>query len=224
LLFAGDGADQRAKPSSLFGRLLTYDRGSDGQMRWRHLGNTAFEDIPGGAIPVPYPKIAPYGNIRDLPLLRRTLIDSGDGLFLYDGSAIVPVPDKRSRPDRFIGRPVDLPSIGKTLLMTSTGVFELTPGGGLKRVSLPPPTHGLVGLADWPEARAALLSTGGGLYALDGDLRATFIPGTDTIGISTSKFAVGVNAGSGEMVLSARSGLYLTVDSVRPDAGSCDPN
>lgn len=104
LLFAGDGADQRAKPSSLFGRLLTYDRGSDGQMRWRHLGNTAFEDIPGGAIPVPYPKIAPYGNIRDLPLLRRTLIDSGDGLFLYDGSAIVPVPDKRSRPDRFIGR------------------------------------------------------------------------------------------------------------------------
>jgi hypothetical protein len=76
-------------------------------------------------------------------------------------------------------------------------------------------------LADWPSAGVALISTRDGVFALDANLTAMPIPGGDRVGLEWLDFSVGVNPGTGEMVLMSRSGLFVAVDGRRSRDHPC---
>jgi hypothetical protein len=75
-------------------------------------------------------------------------------------------------------------------------------------------------LKDWRESGVALISTRDGVFALDQNLNAIPIAGGNLIDLNSLNFAVGTNPATGEMVLNAKSGLFLAVDS-RRNPGPC---
>lgn len=216
-----NGAGFQFPVSRLFGRALTYQGAGffDRHPRWRQLGPAGMEDIPGGDIGIANADFGP--QIQDLPTLGRTLVRGRDGLYFYDGTAIVPVPRSASSSIGRFPRVHDLPSLGRVIVSSEYGLFELT-RDGLTAKAMPFPMIGLPAfqIADWPEAGVALASTRTGIYALDRDLNATPVPGGDRIGPTYLEFSVGTNPGTGEMVLSGSAGLFLAV---RAQDGSCAP-
>jgi hypothetical protein len=220
-----NGAAQRYRTSSLFHQVLIYQAGGLFDLnhpRWRRLGRDGFEDIPGGNIGNPEPKLFPFGRIYDLPTLGKTLIEGKDGLFLYDGHVMTPVVDGSSARIGPLSRVYDLPSIKRVVLSTRNGLFELTVDG--KLVARPMPFSGgglpVPTLKDWRESGVALISTRDGVFALDQNLNAIPIAGGNLIDLNSLNFAVGTNPATGEMVLNAKSGLFLAVDS-RRNPGPC---
>jgi hypothetical protein len=219
------GAGQVFPVAKLFGQVLTFS--SDGwfgfRKRWRRLTPSGFEDIAGGDIGLPDPQTFPYGSIDDLTTIGRTLIEGRDGLFLYDAEKITPVVGGERR---IIGeRPqvYDLPSIGRVVVATRNGMFELTKAGTLVALSMPFPADGLPlpDVTDWPESGVALVSTRAGLFTIDSDLKATPVLGGDTVGFGGLKPATGVNPATGEMVLTGSRALFLAVDAERSHDGTC---
>ncbi|MCK9915122.1 hypothetical protein MXD81_38775 [Microbacteriaceae bacterium K1510] len=214
-----NGAGTRYSTSTLFHQVLTFDSGGivAGTGRWRRLTSTGFEDVPGGDIGVPDPKYVPFDQARDLPTLGTMLIQGASGLFLYDGRTIRAVMGSaEERLDKW-PRVHDLPSIGKVLVSTQRGLFELNTEGRLVERPMPFSTEGLphFGLVDWPESGVALALSRDGLFALDADLKPYRVSGGEMIQLGWLPFANGTNPGTGEMVLTNASGLFLAIDSKR---------
>ena len=211
--------------AKLSGQVLTFAGGGlfDYHKRWRRLTPTGFEDIPGGDIGLPNPETFPYGRIEDLSSISRTLIEGRDGLFLYDGEKITPVVGAERRIIGKLPWVYDLPSIGHVIVVTTSGMFELTRDVALVPLSMPFPADGLPGpqIADWPESRVALVSTHIGLFTLDADLKATPIFGGDNVGFGGLNPATGVNPATGEMVLTGSRALFLAVDAQRSHDDTC---
>ena len=208
-----------------FGRVLTFDRGGffDRRTRWRHLGPHGFEDIPGGDIGVASPQVFPHGRLQDLPTLGRALIEGESGLFFYDGTKIQPVAGGERARIGDLPHVYDLRTIGRVIVAARNGLFELTADGSLTARPMPFAVTGLPqpALADWPSAGVALISTRDGVFALDANLTAMPIPGGDRVGLEWLDFSVGVNPGTGEMVLMSRSGLFVAVDARRSRDQPC---
>jgi hypothetical protein len=181
------------------------------------------EAIAGGDIGLPEPGTFPYGLIDDLTTIGRTLIEGRDGFFLYDGEKMTPVAggDRRA-----IGRlpwVYELPSIGRVVVVTRNGMFELTKAGALVALSMPFQADGLPlpEITDWPESGVALVSTRAGLFTLDSDLKATPVVGGDSVSFGRGNPLTGVNPATGEMVLTGARALFLAVDAQRSRDGTC---
>jgi len=207
--------------SNLFGQVLAFAP----RARWARLTPAgAFKDIPGGEIGlVTYSDSLPEGRIQDLPTLRRTLIEGRDGLFLYDGTRIVSVPD--STPDR-IGkypRVYDLPSIGRVIVSTRHGLFELDREGRLVARPMPFATEGSPWpeFIDWPAAGVALASTKRGLFVVSREWNASEIPGGDQVELGFGGERWETNMATGEIILIGRRGLFLAVEGRREGAHTC---
>lgn len=219
------GAGQVFPVTKLFGQVLTFSSGGwlgFGE-RWRRLTPSGFEDISGGDIGLPDPQTFPYGRIDDLTTIGRTLIEGRDGLFLYDGEKMTPVVGGERRTIGELPWACDLPSIGRVVVATRNGMFELTKAGTLVALSMPFPADGLPlpDVADWPEAGVALVSTRAGLFTLDSDLKATAVLGGDAVSFGRLNPATGVNPATGEMVLTGSRALFLAVDARRSHNGTC---
>ncbi len=219
-----NGAGMRYSTSRLFHQVLIYDTGGgffDFHSRWRRLGTHGFEDVPGGNTGIPPSTYSPYGRIQDLPTLGKTLMEGKDGLFLYDGHSITPVIGGSRARIGELPRVYDLPSIKRVVLSTRNGLFELGADGKLIELPMPFPTRGLpqATVKDWPESKVALISTRDGLFVLDETLQASPVSNGKLVELNFLGFANGTNPGTGEMVLTAKRGLYLAVDSLRsPEA------
>ena len=209
-------ADRRFLVSRLFGRVLTFDRGGffDRHARWRHLGPDGFEDIPGGDVGVASPQVFPYGRLQDLPTLGRVLIEGESGLFFYDGAKIQSVAGGERARIGDLPHVYDLRTIGRVIVAARNGLFELAADGSLTARAMPFAVTGLPqpALADWPSAGVALISTRDGVFALDSNLTAIPIPGGERVGLDWLDFSVGVNSGTGEMVLKSQRGLFVAMD------------
>lgn len=212
-----NGAGTRYSRSQLFHQLLFYDLGHWFYDRghWQRLGQHGFENVPGGGIDPP-----PFGQPHDLPTLGKTLIEGADGLYLYDGRSIKPVRDGGRERIGKLPRVYDLPSIKRVLLSTQNGMFEITPEGALVSRPMPFSTSGLPSpqLWDWAESGVAVASTHQGLFVLDAHLNASRVSGGEIMGLGWLPFANGTNPGTGDLVLTAKRGVFLAVDSLRnPD-------
>jgi hypothetical protein len=211
--------------SRLFGQVLTFDSaGLFGfHKRWRRLTPNGFEDIAGGDVGLPDPPTFPHGQIKDLSAIGRTLIEGRDGLFLYDGERLTPVVGGDRQTTGKLPSVYDLPSIGRVVVATRNGMFELTKSGALVALSMPFPADGLPEpeIADWPESGVALVSTRLGLFTLDTDLKASPILGGDSVGFGWLNPATGVNPATGEMVLTGSRALFLAVDAQRSHDDAC---
>ena len=219
------GASFPFKLSGLFGQILAYSKGGIlGRGRgWRRLLGDEFESIPGGDIGLP-DLLTPYGgHIEDLPTIGRTMIEGRDAMFLYDGKTLTPVGGGEWSVIGELPRVYDLPSIGRVVVTTKRGMFELTRKGMLMAIPTPFPADGLPmpQIADWPDSGVALVATRSGLFTLDSDLAAKPIPGSEAVGfLSLSTFS-GINPGTGEMVLTGAHALFLAVDGERTHDGVC---
>jgi hypothetical protein len=219
------GAGQVFPVAKLFGQVLTFS--SDGWFgfpkRWHRLTPSGFEDIAGGDIGLPNPQTFPYGWIDDLTTIGRTLIEGRDGLYLYDGEKITPVLGGDRRTIGELPRVYDLPSVGRVVVATRNGLFELTKAGALVELSMPFPVDGLPlpEVTDWPESGVALVSTRAGLFTLDSDLKATPVHGGDAVSFGRLNPATGVNPATGEMVLTGSRALFLAIDAQRSHDGTC---
>jgi len=219
------GAGRVFPVAKLFGQVLTFAGGGlfDFHKRWRRLTPRGFEDIAGGDIGMPDPETFPYGRIDDLSTIGRTLIEGRDGFFLYDGEKITPAVGAGRGVIGKLPWVYDLPSIGRVVVATRNGMFELTKTGALVPLSTPFPTDGLPhpDVADWPESGVALVSTRSGIFTLDSDLKATPILGGDNVSFGRLNPMTGVNPATGEMVLTGSRALFLAVDAQRSQDGAC---
>jgi len=217
------GASFPFKESRLFGQILTYaDGGLFGGRGWRRLTARGFQSIPGSDIGLPRPDLFPDGQIQDLTAIGRTLIEGRDGFFLYDGQKLTAVSGGERGAIGDLPRAHDLPSIGRVVVTTQNGMFELTRDGRLVRMSTPFPADGLPlpELADWPDSGVAVVSARSGMFTLDSDLVAKPIPGGDKVGFGWHTFT-GINPESGEMVLTGSHALFLAIDLQRSHEAAC---
>ena len=147
------GADgSRDLLSSALGSYLTYGRTSDGACptrtdprvvrRLERLQDRAFVPVPGGEL-----QMSGGQPLHDLPTLGIVLlktvrdVDRGfgnGGLLVYDGDRVTPIPDSgREHIGDFVWV-YDVRSVGKVLLVSDTGLFELTADRTIRTISTPP--------------------------------------------------------------------------------------
>ena len=140
-----------------------------------------------------------------------------DGLQLYDGQSIRPA----SGPH--IGQlfsVTDLPSIGRTLVVSEKGLFDLSADGALIVLDVDFPTSGFPHPAfiDWSEADVALVTAGERLYALDADLNAVAVAGGKAI---TRLDLTTTVAATGDKLIPGKDRFYLAVDTQRAGREIC---
>jgi hypothetical protein len=211
--------------SKLFSRPVTYARRDPSDLqppRWRHLTPRGMEDIPGGDIALVKQM---FGNIQDLSAIGQTLIVGRDGLFLYQGDKIVPVRGSgRERVGELQNvRAYDLPSIGRAIIRIGARHFELTRNGTFAELSTKFPGEENVAqpfFEDWPDAGVALVATSVGLFALDRNLNAVSISGSDLLRLDFLDFIAKISR-TGEMIIEQSEGLFLVIDSCREGKEAC---
>lgn len=208
--------------SQILHRTLTYQAGFFTGSRWRQTTSDRLVDIPGGDIRMPgTSKGSPSGYVRDLTALGQTLIQGADGFYLFNGTKIEPVRDGGRQTYGDYLRVYDLPAIGRVLVVTQKGVFELTSEGALAARPMPFPTDLSFkpSFADWPTAKMALVATQAGIFVLDRNLQATPILGDDQV---EDVATLGEIEGSGDMVLSGRRGVFVAVDGQHAGPETCE--
>ncbi len=214
--------------SEQFGQLLAYrtQNGFSNQQVWQRLGPDGFEAIPGGDAGVADPKYNSYGRSHDLRVIGKMLIEGRDSLHLYDGTSMTAVPGSERSVLGSYPRVYELPSLGRVLISTRNGLFELTREGALFRPSISLPLDSLpeAKLLDWPRAGVALIVTRDGIFALDADLKANPVTHGDQVRLGPLSVSTGFVEATGEPVLSGRQGLFMAVDRLS-DSGkdACPP-
>lgn len=201
--------------SKLFGQLVGFRTPLFRRGRWQHLTPEGFNDIPGGD----FAPGTPAAYVRDQPTLGLTLFQGSTGLYLYDGATMEPV--KGEARESLV---YDLPSIGRVLVVTQSGIFEVTRDGTLVSRPMPFPATGVFPepqLADWPQAGVALVATRAGVFSLDRDLNARPVLGGDQIDLGGLDFAHGTMASTGDLILTGRNGVFLAVDGRGGGAALC---
>jgi hypothetical protein len=226
LATAAFNAGTRIMASLLLHQVLTYDGAwLHVWPRWRRLGPDGWVDMDGGDVGMAFADTGAAGNHHDLPSLRRGVIQGREGLFLYDGARITPVANSGSnRVDKFANIH-DLQSIGRVIVTSKQGLFELTADGALLDRGMPFPVEGLFepAITDWPEAGVAILSTKIGVYVVDRNLNAAPVRGGDQVGFQGWWLAPRpvLSAGATELVLTAKSGLFVVVDTAHTRHNPC---
>jgi len=206
-----NSTSQQFFQSRLLGELLYF--GKKGffdfrEPRWLRLGTAGFEDLGPNPTNLPAAYAAlPLAAVHDLPTLKRLVIETDRSLLLYDGESIVEVPDTdRLRLGRY---PMffDLPSLGRVIVKTEWGLFELTRDGRLRDLNLPPVISNW--LYDWPAANAAITWTQKGIELLNRNLsfkQVALLPLSDKATIYTVSPP---NPRTGEVFVSSSEGLLV---------------
>ncbi len=208
--------------SQLHGQLLTYDRGGffTTTSGWQMFGPRGFERIAGGDISPTTKKQDMYA--RDLPSLQRTLLTGAGGLYLYDGEKIVPAPGGGWERLGKYAYALDLPTIGRVMVSTGNGLFELTQDGELLDHPLPFVEEGypMPRFFDWPEAGVVIVAARNGIFTLDRDGAATLVAAPDAFSVSWGLLAW-IDPGRGELVIRNADGLFIVTDRTGADNSRC---
>jgi hypothetical protein len=187
------------------------------------LGTQGFEAIPGGNIP---PELGDDGlGYSELPARRVVVVTGGDGMYLFDGKRVTPLPG--SSPDR-IGlypRIYDFKSIGKVLVVTTRAVFELTDSGKLVPLSVPfrPEAFPRVVMGEMPASKRAVFATTDGLFSIDAEGQIRRVSGNQQPVLPANDTFKGVIPLREEMLVAGRTALHLIVDRRISGDPACTP-
>jgi hypothetical protein len=220
----GRVVDHNTFESQIFRRRFVYEKGWFRPSRWRQSSGDGLGDIPGGDIQLPVDQLSPISHVQDLIALGRTLFEGADRFYLFDGSRIRKV---RGAQREVIGKfphVYDLPAIGRVIVVTEAGLYELSREGALIALPTSLPIGGFPGpkFVDWPTAKRALVSTRAGVYVVDQDLRITSVLGGDRVEYNGVGLAYGEVEGPGDAVLVGRDGVFLAVDSEHAGPETCN--
>jgi hypothetical protein len=198
---------------------------------WQIFTLDGYKDIPGGRTNTVVPQADWTGfsqsSLKPLTSIHRDLIEGDNKFFLYDGASIFPIGN--STPDKLGTYPIvyDLPSIGRVLVTSNAGIFELHSDGQLTRLKMPFGTSSPYGvtLADWKEAGIALAETSDGLYEIDKNLKASLVPGgQDFKNTWLIRMDLGDLLPAKEKVVANLSSLYVVVDTALSGPNACQIN
>lgn len=137
-----------------------------GQRGLERLEKDGLHTVPG--VPVDTSGRESHG-VRELAGLGLVLIGSKDRLYSYDGKQVALFPADDSDPTGRSGIAADLSSIGKFILTTERGLFELKAAGTLEQLSLPfdygSDVYLKITVSEFPAAHVGLIATKDNLYA-----------------------------------------------------------
>jgi|KBSSwiStaDraftv2_1062776.scaffolds.fasta_scaffold02557_14 hypothetical protein len=225
------GADgSRELLSTALNTFLVYGRTPDGACSrngprpavrgLERLHGRSFVPVPGGEV-----RMAGGQPMHDLPTLGIVLlktvsdVDKGfgnGGLLAYDGDRVTPIPGSGHEEIGDFVRVYDARSLGKVLLLTTKGLYELTTERTIRRIATPPAfsfeRHPAI--AEMPASRVALLLGDAGVLALDTGGQVHPVKGSERYRYSPtgppdpSPFMPKTD----ELLLIGRNGLFLAVD------------
>lgn len=211
--------------SELFGKAFYFGTSwllDFGNPRWLRVTPAGFTEIEGSSRVVLSGSAILDGNrqqsVHDLSSIHRTLFQGRDGFYLYDGHAIVPVPN--SGPD-VVGRYpkfLDMPTLRRSLVEGQTGIFEVTPAGRLEKVALP---LDVWGLQEWPQAHVGLVWADGAVYGPYADLTLTKHALPVSPGPVHIHSVSAPNTDTGDVLISSSAGLFLAVTRAGGNDGAC---
>ena len=181
----GDGS--REVLSTALNAFLIYGRTPDGACpmsadrrvvrRLERLQDRSFVPVPGGEV-----QMSGGQPMYDLPTLGIVLlkttrdVDRGfgnGGLLAYDGDRVTPIPDSRRENVGDFVWVYDVRSVGKVLLVSDTGLFELTADRTIRKISTPPAFsfQPIPVVAEMPASGLAILVGSGGVLSLELECR-----------------------------------------------------
>jgi hypothetical protein len=116
----------------------------------------------------------------------------------------------------------DVPSIGKTLLYSEKGLFELRSDGNPAPLPFPGDAH-IREVAALPASHLAVLFAGGTVFALDALGKVSEVPGGRRLGDQFLDYDKGVIPGRNEMLVNGKDALFLIVDRMLSGNDVCPP-
>ena len=136
------------------------------------------------------------------------------GLISFDGKKVTRIQDSSSNELGIYIYAYDVPAIGKVLLKSELGLFELTRQNTIKRVSVPLDLkkHRVEGVGEMPASKAVILATSGGVFSMDAEGEVRAVPGGINFEANGAKSIYGVIPVRNEMLLAGAKGLSLVVD------------
>jgi hypothetical protein len=185
-----------------------------GRYQLEHLEPDGMQRVPGD----------PIANFGDVPSWERpflwesaalglVLFQSPAGWYAYDGNQVSLIPGSAADQLGKGGVPRDLPSIGKVVLKTERGVFELTDRRRFSPLQLPFHVDPLkFAVADLPAAHVGVISNGNNLYALTRSSAVYPIEGGSLDSYSFQPF-VAVVPGRNAMLIRGVAGMHLIMTS-----------
>lgn len=122
---------------------------------------------------------------------------------------------------RFVYR-AEVPSIGKTLLYSEKGLFELRGDGSPAPLSFPVDAR-IREVAALPASHLAVLFAGGAAYAMDASGKISELPGGRRLGDHFLNYNKGIIPGRNEMLVDGKDALFLIVDRMLSGDNACPP-
>jgi hypothetical protein len=187
----------------------------------RNLGPYGYEEIPGDTMEPKFDGTDIVG-VTEVPWRRVAIFSGKQGLYVYDGKRMSRIPGSDPHALGGLTTVYAVPSIGKVILTTARGIFDLSPNGTITRIPVPNVIdRGFSTIGDMPGSRLGLISPGdgNGIYSLDAHGVVRLIPGSETEA-GSSPFR-GVIPIRNEMLVVGLSGLHLLVDRTISGSTGC---
>lgn len=146
------------------------------------------------------------------------------GLFAYDGNGIRAIEQSDAA---HIGDHVDvyhLTSIGKVLLVSERGLFELTANLAVRQIVVPPKFAFGLPMAEVVEmaaSHAALIMGNTDVLRMGADGSIAHVPGAQYFENTAGRDVAGIIPVREELLLVGRRGLALVVDEAIAESGTC---
>lgn len=189
--------------------------------RWSRLTREGYRPIPGGLAPSrdgDFPRLFP----TDLPRRRAVAFETDRGLALYRDGTMRLIPNPTPEGLGRLPKVVDLPTIDRTLVLATRGLFELTADDRLVRVEAPFSTGGLPRPEIFEDTRRgqAVIHAPEGLFTLDRKGVFRRVPGPAPREMSYDEYVVTL-AVSGDHLLKLDNALWLLVSPASPRWAAC---
>ena len=148
------------------------------------------------------------------------------GIFIYDGkSGLKPVPQSTAADIGAYPKVYEVTGQGKVLVLTITGLYELTTANRLDRIALPAELEGAEfdQLAELPASHIAVIFSDRGAFALDSAGTLTRIPGTKDIDLGTRGLGLVTPIPVRDALFAAtnRRGSFLILDEDKAGSAAC---
>ncbi len=204
------------------GQYLVYAKRDSWLSSPRSLFRLADELTPiGGSAGLDHP------FIRDIPSRGIVTVETfNSGIFTYDGKgALKPIPRSAAADIGVHPKVYELTGQNKVVVLTISGLYELTAPGGLDRLPLPSELEGAEfdQLAELPASHVAVLFANRGAFELDPAGRLSRIPGGEGVdfGIAGVDVVERIPIRETLFVSTYHGGSFMILDQDKVGPGAC---
>lgn len=177
----------------------------------------ALKDLDVELAPMALPSAGsvPFVHMVAVPNSSLTLLASDGALYMFDGTALHLVDASQIKDfDRFL-RFAGASTIGRLLMATSTGLYEIT-AAGVRPLDIPElsgPPFSIRFIKDWEAAGVVVVNRRSELFAIDRDLKVQRVANQHAV--ADNNDIVGEQPGNGDITLNGKDSVLVMVDTER---------